>query len=44
MLFANLKGFRIGVEVEATKGLGGPTPGPDDKGNDDKGNEEEDRE
>jgi hypothetical protein len=44
MLFANLKGFRIGVEVETTKGLGGPSLGPDDKGNDDKGNKEDDRE
>jgi hypothetical protein len=43
MLFANLKGFRIGVEVELTKGLGGPSLGPDDNGNDDKGNEDDDR-
>jgi hypothetical protein len=42
MLFANLKGFRIGVEVETTKGLGGPSLGPDDNDNDDKGNEDDD--
>jgi hypothetical protein len=43
MLFANLKGFKIGVEVEAAKGLGGPSRGPDDNDNDDKGDDGDDR-
>jgi hypothetical protein len=40
MLFANLKGFKIGVEVEMAKGLGGPSRRPDDNDdNDDKGDD-----
>jgi hypothetical protein len=44
MLFANLKGFKIGVEVEMAKGLGGPSRRPDDNDdNDDKGDDGDER-
>jgi hypothetical protein len=44
MLFANIKGYRIGISVEATKGLGGPANILEDKGDDDKRNDDDDRE
>jgi hypothetical protein len=39
MLFANLRGFKIGVSVEFAKGEGSKPAGPDDKPNDDKEDE-----